>query len=195
MKAEASWDGRKLRRATQSSGESFPRPCHMIRLPLRSWNSYISPTEAIPKPATQTPPEPPPNHPPRFHLSHSKTSPTDSSRATSKPPPQIPPEPFQNQPHRLLKSHFQKLNANGRITWWNYVPSIFHSSSTFDVDSNFCVIRSVRHFLESTFDVESSSTFDVDSNFCVIRSVRHFLESTFDVDKHDTSTKRRRCYG
>jgi hypothetical protein len=26
-KAEASRDGRKLRRATQSSGESFPRPC------------------------------------------------------------------------------------------------------------------------------------------------------------------------
>ena len=30
-KAEASRDGRKLRRATQSSGESFPRPCPKLR--------------------------------------------------------------------------------------------------------------------------------------------------------------------
>ena len=41
-KAEASRDGRKLRRAPQSSGESFPRPYPKRRLSHRSTNNHLN---------------------------------------------------------------------------------------------------------------------------------------------------------
>jgi hypothetical protein len=41
-KAEASRDGRKLRRATQSSGVSFPRPCPKLQLSHRSTNNHLN---------------------------------------------------------------------------------------------------------------------------------------------------------